>query len=305
MKRQIGLLAILILVNMTARAKDVFFIGHSLVNFDMPRMVQGLAEDAGFTHTSSAQINNGSTLKYNWDNSATAQGFDARAVLPAGGHEVVVMTERVPLGQAMKYNDTYTYASNFYNLAVNSNAKTDVFLYETWACVNSGTSAGCSYDSEDDMEWRGRLDFERSRWEGIADAVNAQSSGAVQMRIVPGGQAMGELYDEIAAGRVPGVSHIKDVFEDDIHLNDYGMYFIALVQYATIYGKSPVGLTTSLDTKWGQPYQTPSAATAQKMQQIAWDVVCNYSRTGVSCEGSPEPVAPRAPSNLSAVVQGQ
>ena len=304
-KRQVGLLGLLTFFSMAGFAEDVFFVGHSLINFNMPRMVDGLAQEAGLSHSSVVQITNGADLRYNWNNSASAQGEDSRQVLPVGDYEVLVITERVPLRNAMKYAESTTYASNFYNLAVKSHSGARVFLYETWPCVNSGEPVGCDYDGEDDIAWRTRLDLELSRWESIADAVNAQTS-APDMQIIPGGQAMAQLYDEISAGAVPGISSIKEVFDDAIHLNDSGWYFIALVHYATIYGKTPIGLSTNLTNQWGKSYKTPAAATAQKMQQIAWEVVCGYKRSGVACGDSDSevPAAPKPPTNLSVKLVG-
>lgn len=290
---------IILVLSSSAYSSDIFFVGHSLVNFNMPRMLEGVAIGAGKTHSSSVQVINGSSLKYNWDNSSTAQGVDSRAILPLGQHDVMVMTEAVPIKNHVTWSDSNVYASNFYNLAISGDSATKVYLYETWPCVNSGESAGCSYDNDDHIAWRERLDSELSMWEGIADAVNSQASAA-QVNIIPGGQAMARMYDEIALGRVPGISDIKDLFVDDIHLNDIGWYFIALVQYAVIYGEELQTVTRALFDEWGQPYQVPSEALALKMQEIAWQSVCNYSRSGVSCE-EPEvsSVAPEPPNIVS------
>jgi hypothetical protein len=84
---------------------------------------------------------------------------------------------------------------------------------------------------------------------------------------------MGRLHDEIEAGRVPGVSSIHDVFADDIHPNDVGFYFVAMVHYATIYGKDPTGLTNRLQNEWGGAFTPPPPALARRLQEIAWRVV--------------------------------
>ena len=263
---------------------DVFFIGHSLVNRDMPNMLEKSVQSQGGQAGISYQIINGAPLSYNWDNAAQAEGMNFRNVITSGQYEVVVMTEAVPLLNHITYSQSNTNTANFYNLALSSNSQTQVYLYETWHCLNSGTAQGCAYDNEDGNSWRSRLDSELARWEGIADAVNAQKHpGQPPMLLVPAGQAMAKMYDEISANQVPGISDIRELFSDDIHNNDLGLYFVTMVQYATLYQRSPIGLPNQLNDSYGEAYSTPSSSLAQKMQEIAWEVVCTYPRSGVTC----------------------
>ena len=46
---------------------SVFFIGHSLIGFDMPKMVNDISLGFEKTHSYDLQIANGSPLKWNWD----------------------------------------------------------------------------------------------------------------------------------------------------------------------------------------------------------------------------------------------
>jgi hypothetical protein len=59
--------------------------------------------------------------------------------------------------------------------------------------------------------------------------------------IIPGNIALGKLYDEYKAGRIPWINSFEAFFSDDVHLNNLGNYYIALVHYATVYKTSPVG----------------------------------------------------------------
>jgi hypothetical protein len=52
-------------------------------------LVAGLSVDA--------QIINGSSLAYNRDHGADAQGVNARAVLPSGRYDLLILTEAGPL----------------------------------------------------------------------------------------------------------------------------------------------------------------------------------------------------------------
>jgi hypothetical protein len=271
----------------TARSfsEDVFFVGHSLVGPNMPVMLKRLIESQSASSGDvDAQVINGSPLSYNWDNSSSGSPSDSRAVIPMGNHETLVITEAVPLLNHTTYSNTNQLALQFYNLSLNANPSSRVFLYETWHCLNSGTPTGCEWDEDDANPWRQRLTDDLPKWEAIADHVNT-NNGPTQpeMLIVPAGQAMAKIYDEIAAGQVPGITSINQLFSDDIHPNDLGFYFVSAVQYATLYSRTPVGLPRALINEYGTAYTAPSAALALKMQEIAWEVVCDYSRSGVIC----------------------
>lgn len=272
---------------------NVMMIGHSLVNFDMPRMLEALADDAGKTHQRGEQIIIGSPLIYNWNHSHTAQGMDARVALPTGNWNVLVMTEAVPLQNHLDWSDTHVYAGNFHQLALSGNPTTRTFIYETWHCIHSGTPTGCDWDADDHIPWRQRLDDDLPKWQGIADHLNANFTGP-QVELVPAGQALALLHDRIADGVVPGLSHVFDLFEDDIHLTHAGNYFVALVMYAKIYRESPEGLTHQISNQWGSPYTLPSATTAAAMQAIAWEVAGVPAGPGdvIFADGFEAPLAP-------------
>lgn len=258
------------------------FVGHSLVSPTLPLMLEDVLKASGRDGRVEYQIINGAPLKWNWENSASAEGIDGRAALSAKPYDAVVLTERVPLKGTIEWEDSNGAALRWFNLAHASNPKARVYLYETWHSLKSGTGAEVPYDGDGGIPWRKRLDLDLSLWEGIADHVNAaRPAGSPEMLLVPAGQAMAKLHDEIAAGRVPDVRDIRDLFSDDIHPNDLGRYFIAMVHYAALTGQSPEGLPRALKNEWGGDYQAPSEALAVKMQKVAWDVVRSYPRSGV------------------------
>jgi hypothetical protein len=63
-----------------------------------------------------------------------------------------------------------------------------------------------------------------------------------------------------------------DATPDDIHPSQVGVYFAALVHFATLYRRSPVGLPAFSDI---------GEALAGTLQSIAWEIVSNDERTGV------------------------
>jgi hypothetical protein len=261
-----------------AQARNVFFVGHSLINFTMPHILQKLADSGpAVNHSYREQIINGSPLIYNWENGENAQGYNARLELLNGTYDALVVTEAVPLQNHLTWSNTYVAADNYYDLATNANAASRVYIYETWHCVNSGMPAGCAYDDGDDVPWRQRLTSDLPKWEGIADTVNQRNTGP-DMLVIPGGQALAALHDAIQAGNGGGLGSIGDVFADDIHLNNTGWYYIACVMYATLYARSPEGLTNAIEGEYGGNLMTLSPALAQRLQELAWQTVSSYPK---------------------------
>ncbi len=255
-----------------------FFIGHSLVNFDMPYMLEQIAADAGLSAEAGTQVNNGAPIRYNWENRFRASfpgdwpppnfaGDD----LPDGNWDVLVMTEGIPLETNVTWNESGVYAGNFVDLARLHNSGTRTYIYETW-------------HSLDESNWLNRIVSDLPLWESVMEEVNS-SRGAGTMHLIPAGQALRSLVLQIEGGQIPGYNSRNQLFVDDIHMNDAGNYFIACVMYATIYGRSPVGLEYRFNNRWGQAYDAPSAALAAAMQQTAWDTVRNYEHNGLSCQG--------------------
>lgn len=272
--------------------ENPFYIGHSLVNFNMPRMVDGLADDGNKISNFGVQVINGSTIQNNFSNSASAQGTPYTSAFPAGNFSKLIITEAIPLQNHLTWSDTYTYANNFYNYAKNNNNNNPIkfYIYETWHCIYSGTSQpntvyGCYYDETQNstLLWHPRLQADFSLWTGIVNHVRNQNPNDTQIWMIPAGQALYNLTTLINEGSVPGISNIAELFEDDIHLNNKGNYFVACVMYSCIFEDSPQGLTTDLSNEWNIPYtDMPTATQAAIMQQVAWETVMSLSSwTGI------------------------
>ena len=207
-----------------------------------------------------AQIINGASLAYNWDHGATAQGVDARDLLPSGDYATLILTEAIPLADAIAGADTFGSAENYASLAWDANRNTRVLIYETWDDVTNPKA------------FRAALTADLALWQSIVDTLaDLAPNGAPPVGMVPGGQTMALLYDTIEAARGQGLNSIDQIFADDIHLNDIGNYMIALVQSATITGQSTVGADTSLSNQFGQPYSGWTLDQANLLQHLAWE----------------------------------
>lgn len=237
---------------------DVLFVGHSLVGPTMPRMLDGLLPASQLVR---AQVINGAPLAYNWDHGVSAEGVNARAVLPSRAYGTLILTEAIPLANHLQWSNTHGNAANYAALAWAANPATRVMIYETWHEIGSNITA-----------WRENLTSDLALWRGIATHVNATKPGAAPtVGIVPGGQALGLLHDSIIAGNGLGLTSITQLFSDQIHLTNAGNYLISLVQYSAITGRSGVGLTDDLTTQWGQAYTGWTTDQTILFQHIAWE----------------------------------
>lgn len=279
----------MVIINITAQTNKTFFLGHSLINFEIPNIVDKLSISAEENFSYDANIGIGASLSWHWVSPSTGQGSQWHITLPNGGYENFILTEAVPLSNHLSYSNTYRYVDSLCTYAEQYNPNIQFYIYETWHCTNSGngstTGEGgypCSWDIESNTVWRERLDNDLSKWESIADSLNLLHSNP--MYLIPGGQALGRLSDLIDKGSVPGLTSVFDLFVDEYHLDSRGNYFIACVMYSVIHAKSPVGLSNHLTNQFGTLYdEYPTPEQAMIMQQIAWETVCEYQRDGVSC----------------------
>lgn len=133
--------------------------------------------------------------------------------------------------------------------------------------VPAGQALGVLYDRlrhpHEGDDWGG-LDIDALFFNGYRDwpsdwPVSAEEADAIDPEAVIEGL---ERYDPSAP-------------PDDIHLSALGAYYVGLVHYATVYRRSPVGLPGAN----GVP-----ASLVRPLQELAWDVVLRYPRSGVTEE---------------------
>lgn len=272
---------------------DILFVGHSLIGPDLPDLVEGGLRQMREPSSVSAQIINGAPLKFNFENSAGAEGVDGKVELAKGETEVLILTEAIPLAAQIQWNDTAGQIAAFAALARGANPDVRVFVYETWHSRNSGPGAVIEGDPGAGIAWRDRLSADLPLWEQVVREGAAKAD--TKVGLVPGGQAMALLADEVAAGRVPGVTSMDDFFSDDIHLTPKGTYYMALVNLAAITGKSPEGLPARLTRSWKSRDAVIADDLARVLQRLAWQTVSSYEPAPVVAAPAVVPPPAAAP----------
>jgi PKD repeat protein len=225
----------------------------------------------------------GSPMRWRWQNSS---GYpDAR--LDIDEFELLCITEVANLcyeggSNAGWYLDCIQEQKNFMSLFVNN----------AWNQGNSGQGAATLLWSNwvnidgSDGPFRPMLDLLGGEWERIQDYANAnRPAGAPHVYMIPGHKMMARLYDDVLAGVVPGITNFNQFFSDNIHTNELGAYAIAMIHYACIFNTSPVGLPHNLITNPPAGTPLPSPELALYIQNMVWDVVTSYPRTGIYLSG--------------------
>ncbi|MCT4331949.1 hypothetical protein MU516_03580 [Paracoccus sp. YLB-12] len=247
---------------------DILFIGMGLFGADMPQMIASAGRMNGAETTVEARQAPEAPLAYHWVNAAAGPGVDPRAVLSTGGIDQLVMTEALPLTESLVRHDSIEYATDFCDLAVRRNPQAECLLYESWPPL----------DGRDPKGWREEVAAAAPLWQAIVQALNDQGfadGDHPPARLIPLARGLLALDGAIAAGQVPGLVSITQIFaEDGRRLNGRGSYFAAMLFHAALSGDDPQGLPVWLGRN--RPATLEDAVTepmAGAMQRIALRVV--------------------------------
>jgi hypothetical protein len=188
------------------------------------------------------------------------------------------MTEMVEIRDAIKYYDSWDYVGRWARRAWKGNAATRVYLYETWHSIDNPEG------------WLERLDLDLNRyWEKEILRRALAVSGKQPIYVIPAGQVLARFIRMVEARTsVDGLARKEDLFalkengeQDMIHLNDLGAYLVALTHFAVLYHRSPVGLPHQLQRADGSMADAPGKNAALLMQEVVWQVVTSYPKTGL------------------------
>ncbi|WP_151718857.1 hypothetical protein [Gemmobacter serpentinus] len=274
---------------------EILFVGHSLVGPDLAPMVEaGLRARGQEDLAVEAQIINGAPLSYQWEKAAEAEGVDGRARLAGGTVDALILAEGVPLASAIQWNDSVAQVAQWADLAWQANPATQVYIYETWHSLKSGSGEAVDHDPGADQPWDARITADLSKWESLAvQADAARPPGAPPLRVIPAGQAMLRAAEAAKAGALPGIGDISDLFSDDIHPNGKGLYLIAVTHIAALTGENPEGLPARLGRSWQSRDARITDEQALALQRIAWAAVqAQEQREAGRQAAAPAAVAP-------------
>jgi hypothetical protein len=264
--------------------RRLFVSGHSLVDEPLPSNLELIASSLGHRLLWDRQYVVGSSIRARtrgeseagWDGyrrglNRRGEGMNviAELALPAEEratpYDTLLITEQHALIDAMLGSDTARLLRHFHERLVAANPAGRTWFYEPWLDVS---------DKSNPQRW---IAYERSAspaWQCIVARINvslAAEGRPDRIRSVPAGAALAALVERATAGAgVPGVSAptvratVERVFSDDVHLTELGSYYVSLVVYAHLFGRSPVGAAHPPNV---------DAVAAASLQRTAWEFV--------------------------------
>jgi hypothetical protein len=275
----------------------VVMVGHSLIGFDMPAMVEGMAISKGIGYTRATQVLIGSPLLLNLQicrgTLTQEQILDGKfkyactaieTESPAVPYDTLVLTNNN--GGIVDFPELDVAVADFVDVLHSRNPSGRVLLFTTWeATTRSGYGAN----------WPAMQAADLATYETIArnSTTVARSRGRnITVEVIPVNIALRDLIYKAENGEVPGVTNRNQLFYDDVHMTALGNYFVACVVFSAIMNRTPEGATGRIVASDGGVFIDLPTSTASALQQIAWNTLSTY-RSGLAA------IAPKAPGSFT------
>jgi hypothetical protein len=265
---------------------NTVFVGHSLINYDMPRMVQAMAASrSGMRLTSAVQVINGAPLSFSWERCRRANWSgqwpprefacdEIEAGSVSGLYDSLIATDANNSIESNRiWNRTHEQLERFMDLLLSRNPQGRTFMYTSWE----------SWDFHNGR-WLEAIDSELAQYETIArqaEQISASRGRNGRVEVLPVNLALRNLVRAIQRGEVPGVINRQQIFDDGVHMTQLGNYFVASVVFAALFNQSADGVTNAIPGEYGGTLVQVPPATATAFHRIAWQTISSY-RGGAS-----------------------
>ncbi len=270
-------------------SKNVFLTGHSLLDDPLADYLQSISTDKGIAYQWNEQNIVGSPIRYrtsgtvsppnNWQGYSTGKNRDTfdmdiiaelanPATIGAGNtYDALIITESHNIIDAIIWEYTNSLLRHYHNRLLTGNPNGKTYFYHSWLDI----------DPNNPQVWIDHETLMVGAWECIAEKVNLtlEADGLPKaVSVIPAGLALTQLLTRILNNEVSGFSgtdlaKIDQLFDDNVHLNAEGIFYMAAVSYVSLYGTSPTGVTIPSGI---------NPATGADLLQIAWEVVNNYQQ---------------------------
>lgn len=135
----------------------------------------------------------------------------------------------------------------------------------------------------------------------VLDALR-QSPRGKQAFLIPAGWVFERLHRKASLGLVSGIRSAWDLYSDGVHVNNVGSYIVGLTFYASILGRSPVGLPIGgYQGRMGSTadHVMISPELAAVLQETVWETVTAMPETGVRSDLPPALCLPALPAAVA------
>jgi hypothetical protein len=263
----------------TDAAKPVvrtFHIGNSLTD-TTHNVLEPLAQSAGKNMAWHRFTIPGAPTDWLWDHPGSGFGDNRYTQAFFALAPIAHVFTQPFAGHGRSIENEAEYSQKFFDEVLKSSPEAQAWLYVQWPDKKFGDGWASAknlpkeLNAEPATTWQEGVDNHVKYTEAVRDRINKENKyKGKPVRIVPAGLVLARLKTEIEAGRVPGMTDFfAETFSDDLHLNEKGRYAVALAHYAAIFGESPEGRASALNTKFS-PEQLAI------FQRVAWETVKGY-----------------------------
>jgi len=274
------------------QSKRVFVSGHSLMDNPYADYLQIISEGKGVDYNWNQQIGIGSPIRIrtsgnnlpdpdpnnnDWSGYSKGKNRDTvdmnvitelanpTTLGPNEVYDTLIITERHDIIDTIIFEYTTSLLRHYHDRLLDGNPKGETFLYHSWWYM----------DFNDIQEWIDHETLAVKSWECVAEKVNLTLANDGLPRAVdnvPASWALVNLVEKILDDQVPGftgtdTNKMDLLFNDNVHLNTEGIFFMSAVSYASLLKSSPEGISVPAEI---------DANTGQALLQIAWEVVSAY-----------------------------
>jgi hypothetical protein len=171
---------------------------------------------------------------------------------------------------------------NYTKLGLEKNPNLRVFVQASWPAFDSAEMTvrqaaqanrnNYTVEQLEKMRAAQNAGWRKSMEEQVAK-LN-KDLGKEVVKIIPVNDAVITLRERVIQGKVPGITQQVELFKDDIgHPTPPLALLVTYCHFATIYGKSPVGLPVPGSLK-DNPH---SQGLTTVLQEVAWEAVKGYA----------------------------
>ncbi len=250
MVRLLGLFVLLCFqFHATGQVKKVLFLGNSYTGVNnLPLMIQKLASSAGDSLFFEKNTPGGYTLGYPPNGHLYNQ--TSLELIAQGSWDYVVLQEQSQFPTIPYYRDNYFFSGGIAldSLIKSANPCTETMMYMTWGRKYGGQQCIETYCSPDFVDFHHMQDSLESAYMNLANHLNATVS------------PVGISWENSILSGDP----IELFMADNSHPSVAGSYLAACTFYATIFHKSPAGLSY---------HASLEATDANFLQDIAYTTV--------------------------------
>ncbi len=253
----------------------VFHVGNSLT--DQAYGMHDIAKARGHETKFGRHMIPGAPLDWLWNH--RAEGFRApEAKRPADeilrrAHWDVLILQ--PFGRAPEVSAEF--GAKYAAAAYEGNPKCRVFVFANYPAIGKQREQADQWVERwlSETDRKGRANFEK-----VARGISAKFPDKPPVRIIPVGEVMYRLHQQMQKGKVPGFSHVAELYADGVHLKAEGKYVEAVTHYATVFGDDPHGTIAAGLRFWRGPYEVKKPF-AERVWDVVWEVVTTYEPAGV------------------------